>query len=248
MSRPLWNARSSIPVHRARQACPSEKLLEGPACQVRGSIMDDRPAFPGHDRRSPVGAIHELPLQHRRDLLVTSACLGGTCSSRPPWNARSSIPFHRARQACPSEKLPEGPACHVRLSRRDVPVTSAVERSIIHPLSSGTTSVPLRKTSGGTCLSRPLVSEGRACHVRCGTLDHPSPFIGHDRRSPVGAIHELPLQHRRDLPVRSAVPSWMIDRLCPGATTCPSESGRREAGKRPGRVPCGPCGNFDFLL
>ena len=74
-------------------------------------------------RRELVGTIHELPLPmlmtpmfkrvrtrerparqsvFRRDLLVRSLVTGGTCLSRPLFHVGSSIPFHRARQACPS--------------------------------------------------------------------------------------------------------------------------------------------------
>ncbi|ASV74020.1 hypothetical protein THTE_1418 [Thermogutta terrifontis] len=40
--------------------------------------------------------------------------------SGPPFDIGSSIPFSRARQACPSDLL-EGPACHVRRSTFDHP-------------------------------------------------------------------------------------------------------------------------------
>ncbi|GIX02347.1 MAG: hypothetical protein KatS3mg112_1284 [Thermogutta sp.] len=113
--------------------------------------------------------------------------------SGPPFNVRSSIPCHRARQARPSEPFPggtclSGPLVHIRLchclrrglksraesgakaphstSRRDLLVRSTVQRSIVHSLSSGTTSVPL-----------------------------------HSR---VGAIHELPLQHIEPLASHSS--------------------------------------------
>ncbi|ASV73295.1 hypothetical protein THTE_0693 [Thermogutta terrifontis] len=51
-----------------------------------------------------------------------------------------------------------------------------------YPTSPGTTGVPLRKQSGGTCLSRshsdqPL-PEGPACQVRRSMFDHPFPFAG----------------------------------------------------------------------
>jgi hypothetical protein len=35
--------------------------------------------------------------------------VGGTRLSGPLFNVRSPIAFRRARQACPSEKIPEGP-------------------------------------------------------------------------------------------------------------------------------------------
>jgi len=43
---------------------------EGPACRVRLSPVDDTPRFPGHCKRSPVGAIHELPLPEARSAMV----------------------------------------------------------------------------------------------------------------------------------------------------------------------------------
>ncbi len=53
----------------------------------------------------------------------------------------------------------EGPACQLRVWR-DVPVTSACQGWMIDCLCAGTTSVPLRRILGGTCLSRPLVNIG----------------------------------------------------------------------------------------
>jgi len=55
-------------------------------------------------------------------------------------------------------------------SRRDPLVRSGEHRWITPPHPPGTTSVPLR-FSGGTCLSGPFFSEGRACHVRLSTWD-----------------------------------------------------------------------------
>ncbi|ASV76680.1 hypothetical protein THTE_4079 [Thermogutta terrifontis] len=63
-----------------------------------------------HDKRPPVGAIHELALHRQRDLF-----------------------------------------------RRDPLVGSDEHRLITHPFSPGTTSVPLRPFSGGTCLSGPYL-------------------------------------------------------------------------------------------
>ncbi|ASV72778.1 hypothetical protein THTE_0176 [Thermogutta terrifontis] len=69
--------------------------------------MDSTPAA------ALVGAIHELPVSQ-----ITGASegtrSGGTCLSGPMNSDRRSIPSRRARQACPSEKVPEGPACQVR--------------------------------------------------------------------------------------------------------------------------------------
>ena len=93
---------------------------------------------------------------------------GGTCLSGPLFSEGrachvrrstigSTIAFRRARQACPSDPS-EGPACQVR------------QLTLGHPFPfPGTTSVPLR-AFGGTCLSGPLFSEGRACHVRHSTI------------------------------------------------------------------------------
>ena len=103
-------------------------------------------------------------------------CNGGPRLSGPWFNVGLSILVPRARQACPSD-LPEGPACQVRLSRRDPLVGSDEHRLMTHPSSPGTTSVPLR-SSGGTCLSGPFFPEGPACRVRRATLDHPFPVPG----------------------------------------------------------------------
>jgi len=60
---------------------------EGRACHVRRLTLDHPFLFVGHDKRAPPTS--------RRDLLVRSVFLGGTCSSGPPLNARSSIAFRR---------------------------------------------------------------------------------------------------------------------------------------------------------
>jgi hypothetical protein len=43
------------------------------------------------------------------------------------------------------------------------------------------TGMPLRPSEGPACR---VHLEGRACHVRRATLDHPLRFRGHDRRAP----------------------------------------------------------------
>ncbi|ASV73101.1 hypothetical protein THTE_0499 [Thermogutta terrifontis] len=70
-------------------------------------------------------------------------------------------------------------------------------------------------------MSGPL-SEGRACHVRLPTLDDPPQFT----RIPVGAIHELPLQRRRDPLVGSDERRLMTHPSSPGTTSVPLRSFR----------------------
>jgi len=70
--------------------------------------------------------------------------------------------------------------------RRDLLVRSDEHRLMIHPGSPGTTSVPLRFFENPSrrniprrdLLVRSVFLEGRACHVRNTTLDHPLPFTG----------------------------------------------------------------------
>ena len=119
--------------------------------------------------------------------------------------------------------------------RRDPLVGSDERRLMTHAASPGTTSVPLRKNSGGICLSCPP-SEGPACQVRLSTLDDPPQFTG----VLVGAIHELPLPasdaarpsdtghdkrapptHRRDVLVMSARQDRTIGRVSAGTTSVP---------------------------
>jgi hypothetical protein len=167
------------------------------------------------------------------------------------WGRPAGRPCHFSRPpskgcVCPRPLFPEGHSCHVYVWR-DPLVGSGFLRWMNHATSSGTTSVPLRRF-GGTCLSGPFFSEGRACqvHISGGTCLSRPPFnVGlsisfhrglksrtlwsaaihrrfivkalafttlalavfcHDHESAlVGAIHELPLQRRRDPLVRSAV-------------------------------------------
>jgi len=58
--------------------------------------------------------------------------------------------------------------------RRDALVASITQPSIVYPVSTGTTSVPLQF----------LVLEGRASRLRRATFDYPSRFDGHNRRAP----------------------------------------------------------------
>jgi len=83
----------------------------------------------------PVGAIHELPLQRRRDPLV-----GSVFSEARACHVRSTriddpLPLPRARRACPSD-FSENLSWRSML-RRDLLVRSAVQRWIIHCLSPG---------------------------------------------------------------------------------------------------------------
>ena len=48
--------------------------------------------------------------------------------------------------------------------------------------------------------SRVRLSEGRACHVRCARLGHPSRFVGHDKRAPPTVVSEGPACQVRELP------------------------------------------------
>jgi len=82
---------------------PSEPCHGGTACHVRFSTLDN----PFQFTRVSVGAIHELPLQRRRDPPVEPP-LGGTCLSRPLRDVGLSSVIHRARQACPSEGFRTG--------------------------------------------------------------------------------------------------------------------------------------------
>jgi len=132
-----------------------------------------------HSQRSPVGAIHESPLQHRRDLLVRSALARSIIHSISPgttsvpfriifrrdllvtsvcwdWGGTSFSTRNKHSQRSPVGAIHESPLQH----RRDLLVRSALARSIIHSISPSTTSVPLRKNLGGTCLSRPCVGTG----------------------------------------------------------------------------------------
>ena len=95
---------------------PSKPWDGGTACHVRFSTLDN----PFQFTRVSVGAIHELPLQRRRDLPVEPP-LGGTCLSRLLRDVGLSTVIHRARQACPSEGFPtgtrlSGPLCNVQSS------------------------------------------------------------------------------------------------------------------------------------
>ena len=89
---PPWQFQMFCREHGKR--APANDFSEGPACQVRRSMLDHPFLFTGHDKRAPPTL--------RRDLLVRSAYAPG-----------SSIPSHRARQACHPEKISEGPACWV---------------------------------------------------------------------------------------------------------------------------------------
>ncbi|GIX02663.1 MAG: hypothetical protein KatS3mg112_1600 [Thermogutta sp.] len=104
-----------------------------------------------HDHESAlVGAIHELPLQRRRDPLCRGPVFG------TPMDNPSPSTGHDKR--APPKNV------------GGTYVSGPFFRWINHATSSGTTSVPLRPF-GGTRLSGPFFSEGRACHVRLSTWD-----------------------------------------------------------------------------
>jgi len=107
-----------------------------------------------YDRCSIVGAIHELPLQRRRDLPVTLTCQGWTIDCL--FVGTTSVPLR-----------PFG----IRI-RRDLLVRSAYQRSIIHSPSMGTTSVPLRSSTNAVAgvppmptRPTPVLSGIRSCPV-----------------------------------------------------------------------------------
>ena len=85
-----------------------------------------------------------MALDRARQACPSERFLGGTCSSGPLFNTRPRITFRRLVGAI--HELPlrymEEPACQVRRSTLDHQFL--VRRSMIHCLSSGTTSVPLR--------------------------------------------------------------------------------------------------------
>ncbi|GIX02403.1 MAG: hypothetical protein KatS3mg112_1340 [Thermogutta sp.] len=133
------------------------RLPEGPACQVRWTPIDDTILFLGHDERAP------------------PTFSGGTRLSGPPFQRWIIHCLSSGTTSVPLRPFPEGPACRVRLSNagssiafpghdeRAPPTFSGgtrlsgppFQRWIIHCLSSGTTSVPLRP-----------FPEGPACRVR----------------------------------------------------------------------------------
>jgi|GEM_PF-2731108 hypothetical protein len=82
--------------------------LSGPPCNVRSSI----PISPGTT---------SVPLRKN---------VGGTCSSRPLRDVGLSTVIHRARQACLSKKMLEGPACQVRHSTVNVCQATSLSPSI----------------------------------------------------------------------------------------------------------------------
>ena len=108
------------------------------------------------DKCALVGAIHELPLQCRRDplnrpdenQLTTHSLSMGT----------TSVPLRTIsrRDVLVGSALLEGPACRVRHFRRDVLVTSAVLRWII----------PSHLAGHDKRAPPNDFSEGPACHVR----------------------------------------------------------------------------------
>jgi len=85
---------------------------------------------------------------------------------------------------------------------RDALVGSVALRLIIHFVSTGTISVPLRFrfSEGPACQVRSL--EGPACQVRCVTLDNPSRFAGRDRHAPPNGHdkHAPPNGHNKRAP------------------------------------------------
>ena len=78
---------------------PPIHAMEGPACQVHFSRMDNPLPFTGHDKRAP---------PFRRDLLVTFAVPRWIIDSFVP--GTTSVPLH----------VSEGPACQVRILERCV--------------------------------------------------------------------------------------------------------------------------------
>ena len=112
-------------------------LALGPDGTTMTGRSGTRPSNPSNGRTRSRASIHAL----------SGASSGRTRSSGPLAHVRSSIRFHRARQACPSEKF-----------RRDVPVTSVSSRR----------DLLLRSVFGGTCLSRPLFDVGQSIAFRRG--------------------------------------------------------------------------------
>jgi len=122
--------------HRGRGRITSLKRSWPAGARI---VLPRRPFQPDSNSSSklPVGAIHELPLQRRRDVLVTSAVRRWIVHSPSP--GTTSVPLR-----------PSGGTC---LSGPSLDVGSSI------PPSAGTTSVPLRPF-GGTCLSGPLIALG----------------------------------------------------------------------------------------
>jgi len=141
-------------------------------------------------------------------------CNGGPRLSGPWFNVGLSILVPRARQACPSD-LPEGPACQVRLSRRDVLVTSDEHRLMTHPPSPGTTSVPLRSLENPSRRNIPRRDLLVRSAVQRSIINSPSPGT---TSVPLRFLENLSRRNipRRDLLVGSAVQRWIIHFLSPG--------------------------------
>ncbi|GIX01134.1 MAG: hypothetical protein KatS3mg112_0071 [Thermogutta sp.] len=114
---------------------PEGPYLEGPACQVRRATFDHRFPIPGHDKRAPPIFGKPFAPKHPSE--------GPACQVRLP---TLDVPSQFTR--APVGAIHELPL--PRWCRRDPPVGSDEDRLMIHPASSGTTSVPLRKNSGGT--------------------------------------------------------------------------------------------------
>jgi hypothetical protein len=120
-SRPLRNVGSSIPIQRARQACPSEYVCtrfhhsEGRARRVRCATFDHPSRFSGHDKHAPpilrFNSLFRrnalLASAFRRDLLVRSVALrliihpdsAGT-TSMPLRAGTTSVPLRIVRKNC----------------------------------------------------------------------------------------------------------------------------------------------------
>ena len=123
----LWSRLSEGPACRVR-------LSEERACRVRRATFDHPFPFPRArqaclSERFPGGTCSSRPLLNVGSSLplspgTTSVPLqknvGGTCSSRPLRDVGLSTVIHRARQACLSKKMLEGPACQVRHSTVNV--------------------------------------------------------------------------------------------------------------------------------
>ncbi|GIX01653.1 MAG: hypothetical protein KatS3mg112_0590 [Thermogutta sp.] len=148
--------------------------------------------------------------------------VGGTRSSGPSRHVRLTIPFPRARQACPS----------------DFWKTLRAETSLGGTRSSGPSfdigsSIAFRrglKSRAESGAKAPHSIWSAAIHRRFlvkalafTTLAVSRAFPDHETRPPVGAIHELPLPRWcwRDPLVGSVAPRSINDSLSPGTTSVP---------------------------
>ncbi|ASV73365.1 hypothetical protein THTE_0763 [Thermogutta terrifontis] len=145
MSGPSFNVRSSIAFRRGLKSraesgakaphsmeCGDSSPLFGEGFSLHNlAVGSDRTTMTGRGGTRPSNP-HNRDPHSWRDLLVRG----------PLSYDGQSIAVLRARQACPSDLFPEGPACQVRRSTLDHQFL--VRPSIINSFSPGTTSVPLR--------------------------------------------------------------------------------------------------------